>query len=87
MSKDKKDIGNLNNKEFGVELDPNNDLKLVEDDVKGQKASYKGSDMSYTDYIAEVGSRINKGKKGKGTTNLGSFSGFGKGTLKKPYKE
>ena len=84
---DKKDIGNLNNKDFGVELDPNNDLCLVEDDVKGQKAYYKNSEMSYLDYMGEVGNRINKGKKGKGTTNLGSFAGFGKGTLKKPYKE
>jgi len=84
---DKKDIGNLNNKDFGVELDPNNDLCLVEDDVKGQKAYYKNSEMSYLDYMGEVGNRIDKGKKGKGTTNLGSFAGFGEGTLKKPYKE
>ena len=25
----KKDIGNLNNKDFGIELDPNKNLKLV----------------------------------------------------------
>ena len=36
-----KDIGNLNNKDFGVQLDPNNNLKLVEDEDKGQKAYYK----------------------------------------------
>ena len=85
--KNKKDIGNLNNKEFGVELDPNNDMKLVNDDNKGQQAYYKNSKMKYTDYVGEVGYRINQGKKGKGTSNLGSFAGFGKGTLKKPYKE
>ena len=85
--KNKKDIGNLNNKEFNVELDPNNDLKLVDDDKKGQQAYYKNSKMKYTDYINEVGHRITQGKKGKGTSNLGSFSGFGEGTLKKPYKE
>ena len=38
--KNKKDIGNLNNKEFGCELDPTNKLKLVEDKDKGQKAYY-----------------------------------------------
>ena len=43
--------------------------------------------MKYLDYFSEIGSRIDKGKKGKGTTNLGSFSGFGEGKLKKPYKE
>ena len=86
-SQPKKDIGNLNNKEFGVQLDPNNDLCLAEDSEKGQQAYYKGSKMKYLDYIGEVGNRIDKGKKGKGITNLGSFAGFGKGTLKKPYKE
>ena len=46
-SKPKKDIGNLNNKDFGVELDPSNDLCLAEDADKGQQAYYKGSEMSY----------------------------------------
>ena len=86
-SKPKKDIGNLNNKEFGVELDPDNNLCLSEDADKGQQAYYKGSKMAYTDYINEVGHRINQGKKGKGTSNIGTFAGFGKETLKKSYKE
>ena len=73
--KDKKDIGNLNNKEFGVQLDPTNNLKLVEDGKKGQQAYYKGSKMAYTDYICEVGDRISKGKQGKGTDYIGVFSG------------
>ena len=72
----KKDIGNLNNKDFGVELDPTNNLKLVEDDKKGQQAYYKGSKMAYSDYICEVGNRISKGKQGKGTDNIGMFAGI-----------
>ena len=83
----KKDIGNLNNKEFGVELDPNKDLCLTEDIEKGQQAFYKGSKMNYLDYMQEIGSRIDSGKKGKGISNIGSFAGFGEGTLKKPYME
>ena len=82
-----KDIGNLNNKEFGVELDPKNDLILEEDDNKGQQAYYKGSKMKYLDYMGEVSDRIVRNKKGKGANNVGMFSGFGKGSLKKPYKE
>ena len=82
----KKDIGNLNNKEFGVELDPGNNLRLEEDPVKGQQAYYKNKEMDYLDYISEVGDRINKGKNGKGTNSIGSFSGFGSGTLNKAYK-
>ena len=74
-SKSKKDIGNLNNKDFGIELDPNNNLCLAEDKDNGQQAYYKGSEMKYMDYMQEVGDRISRGKKGKGTDNLGFFSG------------
>tara|TARA_Y100001963_G_scaffold155540_1_gene247030 strand:- start:8042 stop:8308 length:267 start_codon:yes stop_codon:yes gene_type:complete len=83
----KKDIGNLNNKEFGVQLDPKNELRLEKDDKKGQQAYYKNQKMDYLDYVSEVGARIHNATKGKGLTDIGSFSGFGNGTLKKPYKE
>tara|TARA_Y100001938_G_C8020214_1_gene394896 strand:- start:168 stop:449 length:282 start_codon:yes stop_codon:yes gene_type:complete len=74
-SKPRKDIGNLNNKEFNVELDPNNNLCLAEDKDKGQQAYYKGSEMKYMDYIQEVGDRIERNKKGKGADNIGYFGG------------
>ena len=75
-SKPKKDIGNLNNKEFNMELDPNNNLCLSEDPDKGQQAYYKGSEMKYMDYIQEVGDRIVRNKKGKGADNIGFFGGI-----------
>ena len=74
-SKTKKDIGNLNNKDFGVELDPNNNLCLAEDKDVGQQAYYKGSKMEYMDYMQEVGDRISRGKGGKGIDNIGMFGG------------
>tara|TARA_R100000742_G_C4258332_1_gene76202 strand:+ start:658 stop:918 length:261 start_codon:yes stop_codon:yes gene_type:complete len=72
---DKKDIGNLNNKEFKCELDPSNKLKLVEDKDKGQKAYYNGKPMKYLDYMQEVANRVERNKKGKGADNIGMFSG------------
>ena len=72
----KKDIGNLNNKDFGVELDPNNNLKLVNDKDKGQKAYYKGKPMKYMDYMQEVSDRIIRNKQGKGADNIGMFAGI-----------
>ena len=66
----KKDIGNLNNKDFGIELDPNKNLKLVNDKDKGQKAYYKGKPMKYMDYMQEVSDRIIRNKQGKGADNL-----------------
>ena len=60
----KKDIGNLNNKEFGCELDPDKKLKLVRDDNKGQQAYYKGKKIKYMDYMQEVTDRVIRNKKG-----------------------
>ena len=74
-SKLKKDIGNLNNKEFGCELDPNNKLCLSEDANKGQQAYYKGSKMKYMDYMQEVSDRIVRNKTGKGADNVGLYAG------------
>ena len=75
-SKPKKDIGNLNNKDFGVNLDPNNDLCLSETGDRGQEAYYKGSKMQYLDYIGEVGNRIKKNKQGKSLDDVGMFGGI-----------
>ena len=71
----KKDIGNLNNKEFGCELDPDKKLKLVRDDDKGQQAYYKGKKIKYMDYMQEVTDRVIRNKKGKGADNIGMFGG------------
>lgn len=75
MSNNKKDIGNLNNKTFGCELDPDKKLKLVENEDKGQQAYYKGKKMKYMDYMQEVSDRIERNKKGKGADNIGIFGG------------
>ena len=68
-------------------LDPNNDLQDRKvDGGKDIECSYKGKDVSYDDYIdiyEESGERIKKGKK---PNSIGIFSGWGTGTLKKPYE-
>ena len=74
--KNKKDIGNLNNA-FGAKLDPTNQLKLVKDDEKGQKAYYNGKPMKYLDYMEEIGTRIKAGKdcRNKCLHRIGMFGG------------
>lgn len=84
----KKNLKNIGGtKLFDMELDPNKDLCLIEHETKGQEAYYKGQKMNYLDYYAELADREQKAIKGNDTGNLsvGTFSGFGKGTLKKPY--
>ena len=74
----------------GIDLDPNNDFTLIEDSKKGQEAYYKDEQIPYLDYFGELAERetiTNGGKDTYRKTSLGSFSGFGQGTLKKSYKE
>ena len=74
----------------GVDLDPGRDFTLIEDKAKGQEAYYKGEHISYLDYFGELAERevqTNEGKDVYRATSIGVFGGFGKGTLKKPYKE
>lgn len=74
--------------DFKKALDPNNDLKHKKvDGGKDIECTYKGSKVSYDDYLdihEERGENIQKGKK---PNSIGMFSGFGEGTLKKPYEK
>jgi CTP-dependent riboflavin kinase len=74
--------------DFKKALDPNNDLKHKKvDGGKDIECTYKGSKVSYNDYLdihEERGENIQKGKK---PNSIGMFSGFGEGTLKKPYEK
>ena len=89
--KELKDIGGtkLEFKNRTLDLDPDKDLCLIEHKEKGQEAYYKGQKMKYMDYYAELADRENKAIAGKNvsSSSIGLFGGFGKGTLKKPYKE
>ena len=62
----------------GVDLDPNNDLTLIEDDVKGQEAYYKGDQIPYLEYMGELAEReaiTNGGKDVYRNPSLGMFGG------------
>ena len=68
--------------------DPNNDLRHKKvnrgEDIE---CTYMGSSVTYDDYLdihEERGERVQKGKK---PDSIGVFSGFGPGTLKKPYDD
>ena len=62
----------------GIDLDPHNDFTLIEDEVKGQEAYYKGKQIRYLDYFGELAERetvTNGGKDVYRRTSLGMFSG------------
>ena len=89
VKKDKAKINDGGHTAFGVDIDPNKDLCHVTNKEDGSyQAYYKGTKMSNDDYVNSLEERYDKRSKGKDFTSssIGTFSGFGKGTLKKPYK-
>ena len=62
----------------GVDLDPNKDFTLIEDDAKGQEAYYKGKQVPYLEYMGELAEReaiTNGGKDVYRNASLGMFGG------------
>ena len=83
MSKKRK-----HSKILGTDYDPNNDMSL---DVKPDgdcEVKYKGQKMDYMTYVDEIEERADRNSRGKSITSksIGTFGGWGKGKLKKPYK-
>ena len=73
----------------GVDFDPNNDMELKQKPDGDVDVKYKNGKMTFDEYIDEMESRATRNQEGKSLTSnsLGTFAGFGKGTLKKPYKQ
>ena len=73
---------------FKKALDPDNDLKhITSNGGEDIDCTYKDKKVSYDDYLdihEERGERIGKGKK---PGSIGTFSGFGPGTMKKSYEK
>ena len=72
-----------------VDFDPNNDMELKQKPDGDVDVKYKNGKMTFDEYIDEMESRATRNQEGKSltATSMGLFGGFGKGKLKKPYKE
>ena len=70
---------------LGVDYDPNNDMKLKPKEDGDVDVDYKGGKMTFDEYIDEMEDRVTSHSNGKSITSktIGSYSGFGEGTLKK----
>tara|TARA_R100000700_G_C3162585_1_gene138343 strand:+ start:586 stop:837 length:252 start_codon:yes stop_codon:yes gene_type:complete len=71
---------------LGVNYDPNNDMKLKPKKDGDVDVDYKGGKMTFDEYVDEMEDRMTSHAEGKKIKTSSMFSGFGKGTLKKPYK-
>ena len=73
---------------LGVDYDPNQDMKVNVKPDGDCEVKYKGQKMDYMTYVDEIEERADRNSRGKSITSksIGTFGGWGKGKLKKPYK-
>ena len=72
----------------GVDFDPNDYMVLKPKEDGDVSVKYKGKEIGFDNYIDEMEERVTNHSNGKSikSSSIGYYSGFGKGTLKKPYK-
>ena len=74
-------------KVFGIDFDPEDNIKMTTD-KEGHVSSVtiNGKSATALDHVDAIQENVERHNKGKSPRSLPVFSGFGKGTLKKPYK-
>ena len=72
---------------FGLDHDPGDRLNMTSDEGGYPIATRDGKHITATDFVDATQENVEKLNRGKTPTSMKLFSGFGPGTLKKPYKE
>ena len=72
---------------LNYDFDPHDTLKMVTDKEGYPKCTYKNKSCSTNDYLDATQENAERHKANKMSNHIGSFSGFGKGTLRKPCKD
>ena len=70
---------------FGVDHDPEDRLKMTSDKEGYPIATRDGKNITAIDFVDATQENVEKMNKGKKPSSVRLFSGFGPGTLKKPY--
>ncbi len=70
---------------FGVDHDPEDRLKMTSDKEGYPIATRDGKNITAIDFVDATQENVEKLNKGKKPSSVRLFSGFGPGTLKKPY--
>ena len=70
---------------FGVDHDPEDRLKMTSDKEGYPTATRDGKHITATDFVDATQENVEKMNRGKKPSSVRLFSGFGPGTLKKPY--
>lgn len=80
-------VNGKKDKVFGVDHDPSDRLKMTTDKEGYPITTRDGKSISAVDFVDQTQENVERIVKGKKPSSIGVFSGFGPGTLKKPYKE
>jgi len=70
---------------FGIDHDPEDRLKMTSDKEGYPIATRDGKNITAIDFVDATQENVEKLNKGKKPSSVRLFSGFGPGTLKKPY--
>ena len=73
-------------KVFGVDHDPEDRLKMTSDKEGYPIATRDGKNITAIDFVDATQENVEKLNRGKKPSSVRLFSGFGPGTLKKPYE-
>ena len=71
---------------FGIDHDPEDRLKMTSDKEGYPITTRDGKHITATDFVDATQENVEKLNRGKKPSSVRLFSGFGPGTLKKPYK-
>ena len=70
---------------FGIDHDPEDRLKMTSDKEGYPIATRDGKNITAIDFVDATQENVEKLNRGKKPSSVRLFSGFGPGTLKKPY--
>ena len=79
-------VNGKKDKIFGIDHDPKDRLEMTTDRDGYPIATRDGKNITAIDFVDATHENVNRLNKGKKPSSMRLFSGFGEGTLKKPYK-
>ena len=71
---------------FGMDFDPQDRIKMTTNHEGYPSVTIDDKPATPLDHVDAIQENVERHNKGKSARSMAMFSGFGKGILKKPYK-
>ena len=79
-------INGKKEKLFGMDFDPDDRIKMKTNHEGYPSVTIDNKPATPIDHVDAIQENVERHNKGKSARSMPIFSGFGKGTLKNPYK-